>query len=347
MTISKFSVVKRERELFNENIKEQFLTEQYENEESRNIVRYTFFNASPLEFTKNKDLYDFTKDEVIELIYNSSPKSAQVASNISSLVRTYHKWANEKYLRESNLAVLDVEDLSFYDRFVDHSLKQFISKNEMLDMMSKLVNTHDRALLYLLFTGVYGYQLSEIRNLTIDDVNLETCELTLTDDKKGQRKIVVDKDLIELLVETDNDLLYLTNNGVSFNKKVKERQLQESKYIIKPAITLHNRSDAKCSQPTIINRIDGIREFFDLPNLKPKTINRSGMLYMANNFRLQRENDELTKDDYEEIGDRYNWSKHKNGKSETYNYTHYVNSFLNDRNMDELYGTIESQRHSD
>lgn len=344
MTGNKYSVVKRERELYNEDTKEQFLNEQYDNEKSREVVRYAFFNAQPLEFTKNKDLYDFTKDEVMELLYSSSPANAQVAANTASLIRTYHRWANEKYLRASNLQVLDVEDLSFYERFVDHSLKQFISKQEMEDMMDKLVNTQDRALLYLLFTGVYGHQLSEIRNLTLEDVNRETCELTLTDDKKGQRKLIVDKELIDLLVETDNDLVYLTNNGVSFNKKIKERQLQDSKYIIKPAVLSNNKADAKCSQPTIINRVDGIKDFFKLPNLKPKTINRSGMLYMANNFRLQRENGELTREDYEEIGDRYNWSKHKNGKGETYNYTHYVNSFLNDRNMDELYGTLESQK---
>ncbi|PKR82362.1 phage lytic cycle repressor MrpR family protein, partial [Heyndrickxia camelliae] len=59
------------KKMYNEEIKRQFLNEQYENERSRLTAEYIFYYSYLNELPLDKDLYDFSLDEIGKVIANS------------------------------------------------------------------------------------------------------------------------------------------------------------------------------------------------------------------------------------------------------------------------------------
>ncbi|QJI52363.1 putative integrase [Psychrobacillus phage Perkons] len=313
--------------MYNEDVKLKFL-EQYENEDSKLTIQYLFFHSFILEDTLKKDLYDFNINEIAQVIISMNVKSITLAKNKRSEISKFLDWAIEHNFRKDNLNPLQGIEDEWLTDLVDKTIKQFISKQKLDEIISELVNYQDKIIPLLIFNGVYGHQCSELRNLRMKDIQ-DDGTVRLRDDARGERIIHLEENVIELLRKANSDREYQAKNGLSTSRNA-VAEVIDSEYIIKPIKKGKTSPDGRISQITIINRIMMIAELFDIPELTPKSIQRSGMIYMA--YHLSEK-----KDIYDLIGERFNWRKIVRGDYENYNIS-YMRSFLNDENITMLYG---------
>jgi integrase len=322
--------------IYNEDIKQKFL-ETYENEGTRNTMKYIFFAAFENEMPLEKDIYNFSLDEIGKVISSSNPKSVPVALSRGRFISQYISWAIENNLRTNTLNPLQNIDKSWYEQFIDHKLKMFISKNDVEEFAAHLVNNQDIAILHLIFNGVYGHSSSEIRNLKMTDLNRDEKSIRLYDDKKGERYIYnVDEKLFDVLEKANADSTYQSNNGNSTRQK--ESELVDNEYIIRPARRGRVIETERASQITIINRIKSIAEEFDMEDLTPKGIQRSGMIYMAYKMLKEEGKQELDKKHFETIGDHFNLTKiTSNDGQYSYHNRSTMSEYINIENIKKLY----------
>lgn len=81
--------------MFNENVKNQFLSEVTKN---KNQYIDIFQKASEIEQTKNKDLFDFNLPELEQLNFST---------NELNLVNKYIEWALMQGIKENNINPID------------------------------------------------------------------------------------------------------------------------------------------------------------------------------------------------------------------------------------------------
>ncbi|KQL19256.1 hypothetical protein ACFFHH_12685 [Cytobacillus solani] len=320
--------------MYNEDIKWRFLKEKYDSKETRKVIKYIFFYAYLNELPLGKDLYDFSLDQIGSVIANSNPKSLNVAKTRGSFISQYISWAisPDVNLRRDNLNPLQNIDESWYAQFVDTSLKQFISKTELDEMVSQLVNYQDKIIPVLLFNGVYGTESSEIRNLKLTDIQ-EDGTTRLYDDVKGERYIKLDENVIELLHKANFEEEYMNKNGMAEGRSPNSH-LVNSEFIVKSLKRGAAKEGHRIGQSSIISRINIIKEYIGWLDLTPKSIWRSGMLYMAS--QLMQGRNELIKEDFDKIGEHFNLSKINNNGYESYNRA-YMSGFINEENINKLY----------
>ncbi|WP_187442975.1 tyrosine-type recombinase/integrase [Rossellomorea marisflavi] len=318
--------------MYNEEIKQRFLNT-YENEGTRNTIQYLFFSAYENEVPLGKDLYDFNLDDIKLVISSTNPKSTSVAKQKGVFISQYISWAIENNFKQTTINPLQDIRADWYEQFIDPNLKQYISLLDLQEIESKLVNYQDIAVLRLLFEGVYGQASSEIRNLKYDDINKDTGELKLYDDKKGERSITVSETTLNILLKAYKEPTYQSNNGNS--ERQKESELIQNEYIIRPA-SRGNVTPGRASQAIIMGRIRVISELFDMEDLTPKSIQRSGMIYMAYKLLKDSGRSELGKEDFEAIGDRFNLTKLKTN-SYTYHNRTSMGEYINLENIKKLY----------
>lgn len=326
------------QKVYNEEIKQKFL-DTYENEGTRHTLKYIFFNSYLNEVPLEKDLFDFSKEQVGKVIFDSRPKSISVARTKARFIHQYISWAISNNYRKNAINPLqsEVNDENWLKTFVDPDLKMFISKQDVEEFTTHLVNNQDTAILHLIFNGVYGHSSSEIRNLKITDLNRDEKSIRLYDDKKGERYIYnVDEKLFDILEKANDDSTYQSNNGNSTRQK--ESELVDNEYIIRPARRGRVVETERASQITIINRIKAIAEEFDMEDLTPKSIQRSGMIYMAYKLLKEEGKNELDKQHFEIIGDHFNMTKiTSNDGKYSYHNRSTMSEYINTDNIKKLY----------
>lgn len=324
--------------MYNEEIKQKFL-DTYENEGSKNTIKYLFYNSYENEVPLDKDLYDFDLSEIRLVIFSSNPKSISVARQKSVFISQYISWAIENNLRKTTINPLQDIRGEWFEQFIDPDIKQYISLNDLHEMESHLINYQDIAVLRLLFEGVYGQASSEIRNLKFEDINQNSGEIRLYDDKKGERKITVSQSTLDILNKAYDQKIYQNNNGETVRQK--ETELLDNEYVIRP--TKRGRViEGRVSQTVVMKRIKMISELFDMEDMTPKSITRSGMIYMAYKLLKESGKKELTKDIFEAVGDRFNLTKiHQvsniNNQEYSYHNRTVMSEFINEDNIKKLY----------
>src|SRR5205085_10531876 len=156
--------------LYNEETKERFLST-YENEQTQTTIRNVFFKTELVESVLEKDLYDFTVEELGKAIENTNPHTANVARSNGRFLSQYISWAIESRLRKNALNPLKGVVPDWYDRFIDKNKKIHYSIKEFIDLLEQIDNGQDQAFLFMIWEGVMGERFSQLQELTYDDVN--------------------------------------------------------------------------------------------------------------------------------------------------------------------------------
>lgn len=303
-------------EMYNEEIKKQFL-ERYEEESTRNVYARIFYHSHLIEEGYGKDLYDFNIEEINDLMRSLNPLTKASARTSASMIRTYIDWAISR--RQNNLNPLDLVDSEWYESFLDDADSLYFTKDQIDEILSQCRNYQDAVIISLLFEGVSGKEVSELRNLKITDVNQNTNELTLHNNKKDEaRTIKVSDQCIKFIMGAYNQKDYLKGNGdLDPDKKVYKptHDLIETGYIIKAAKTRTETIGAVTAH-LIYQRLIGLSKYFDMPHLsKVKSIQQSGMIWMAK--KLIERDGELGKEQYIEICKHYNYATRKSANGDT------------------------------
>lgn len=302
--------IKPTKKLYNVEFKEKFINE-YDNESTRITVENILANATLSETVLDKDLYDFTLEEIAQVIRASNPLNAQSAYNIGRHIYRYIQFA--KNVRRSNLHPMDGIDPNWYKNLVGKDKKYLFSKNEINDIISQIENKQDQAMIILYFEGVRGFNNSELINLKKQDIDEFNNELILHDEKdKSIRKIKVSSWCMFILKQAIESKNYRRLGRVS---KTILAPVCDNDYVFRPLkMGKHVDEKAPISFSILYTRLARIREQLELPYLRVKGIQQSGMIYMA--YRIFQRDKVLEPKQLEEIAKQYNTGNYIVGSGE-------------------------------
>lgn len=312
--------------MYNSHIKEEFLSK-YDNEDTKSTYINLFRKIKGIEEHRGYDLYDFSIEDVKEAMENIKPVTKASARTAGSVMVAYINWA-ARY-RTSNINIIQGLKPKWFEEFVLER-ELYISETRMEEMLKVLVNAQDRVLVKLLFLSVNGYQHSELLNLTKNDIKGKT--IRLNDDRKGERELTVDKDVIELIDKALEQESYIPKNGSA--KRSFESKLIENDFVVR-GISHRAKNFERAEKHLVYRRITGISEFFGMPYLTPKSIWKSGQIKMAAD--LYAKDGEIGSKQLNEIAEAFNLTKViNNGRYEVYTITQ-MKDYINSDNLKELY----------
>lgn len=280
-------------------LKERFL-HQY-NEKTQYYMRYIIYAdvLKIIEDKKNKDLYQFSRDELLQLIGELNPSSLQAAITQLSVIRKYISFAMANgYLTTGiNFAnLITQEDLSGFINNRAIELKH-LTKEEITGIANTLNNSVDSAFIMLLFEGIKGESLNEIINLKREDVDFNNCILKLTDNGNIRYR-KVSEETINILQEASEQKDYLVIVDTSKRSLEFTKRLQDTDYIIRS-------TGVKGIDPvkyrTLLAKLRTIKSEIGNPYLTVTSIWESGMINYAKELMGDKGITELNTEHYKEI----------------------------------------------
>lgn len=296
-----------ENKLYNEQIKERFLATYPES--TRPGYRRVFIVSKRTEQLLGKDLYDFNLQEIEDVLHDLAPTTNAASQTNGRIVTAYISWAIEEGLRRNNINPLKIVDPQYFTKFVDPSINIFFSEKRLRNIEDQCINYQDCAIFRLLFEGVEGKKLSEIRNLKKKDIDYKNNQLVLTDEDGNQRVLEVSPRAIDMVQKASKETIYHKKNGEPIeNERIRPyTDLVDNEYVFRTSITKTDNFGT-VDVHLIYRRIAAIKELFEIPFFTSTNIQKSGMIYMAK--ELVKKDGELLRDHYLMIAERFrvnNW----------------------------------------
>ena len=280
---------KYERKFYNHNFKEQFLN-QYK-EDTRRTYDYIFIKTRVSEEILSKDLYKFTLDEIEKVVRDMNLMSVSSARAATRVIASYIRWALKNTNDEDilgNINPVDNLEVEWYEKVVNKRKKLYITPEDLDEFERNLVNDADLVVPYLLFVGVNGMGVSELLNLRAPQIDEENFILHLANNLPSgtvYRELQldhndrVDANCIRICKRAIKEREYQKENGLS-KAKNPILQLSNNDFVIKPARTQRTHEN-RANEHVVYRRIKTISRHFDLPYLRAKYIEKSGMIYRA------------------------------------------------------------------
>lgn len=320
--------------MYNADIKEEFLNEYPE--KTRISYRRIFDKSEQNERALGKDLYDFNLNEIENIMYALTPLTNSASYTYGTQIIAYVKWALYKEYPLTNTNLLLFQKPNFFNKFVDQNKQMYMTESNLRKIEDNLVNAQDAVVLRLIFEGVFGSGLSELKNLKRQDVNFNENKLSLINSKGERREHVVSDRAIQLIGEALDQEIYRKKNGemTSEYRVSNESELDESDYVVRPTNTNIAELSAPVTLGVVYKRIRNVAALLgglDIPAIKyftSKNIFRSGVIYYGK--QLLNEYGELGSKQYEMIGERFN-----------INTTYSIRYYCNQEEIEKLYGAIE------
>jgi integrase len=318
--------------LYHEEIKERFLST-YDNEQTRQTIRNVFFNTELIESVLNKDIYDFSLEELGKAIENTRPFNANVARSNGRFLSQYISWAIEppERLRKNTINPLKGVLPEWYDNFVDKSRKIHYSFNEFLELLEdpSLHNNQDKALLFTLFEGISGEQFSQIRDLQESDIDFENKTVYI---KERDYTMQVSDECIKYLEKACNEKTYYNFN--SKTNDFNERDLLNSPFVFKTTRSPRSSEGQPVGMSMLYTRMHTIKDLLGIEILTPNSLRQSGMIYES--VKQFEQHGVIRYEQFAVVGEKYDYSKIFTDQYEYYN-THLMTDFINQENIKDLY----------
>lgn len=317
--------------IYNEEVKNRYL-ETYENEGTQTTIRNIFTKSVVQEETLNKDLYNFSIDDLIDVFKNISPKSTAVSLSAGRFIKSYISWCITNGYRDNNDNPLNGVDKEWYKQFIDRKLKIHYSFEEFLDLIEdkNMHNAQDKAFLFLMWEGIVGEQFSEIREITTYDILWKENKVYV---KSRDKYVDVSSECMEYLKKAADERIYY-----NFNPKTKEfnegKQLLDSPYLLKTIKSPRATEGQMVGMSMLYSRLNSFKNILDISHLTPNSLKQSGMLYQS--YLIYLEEGKLGYDQLAKIGEKYNFSKiESNGYS--YFNTYLMKEFITSEHLRDLY----------
>ena len=280
-----------------------------------------------------KNVYDFSNAEIMVMLgtkfKNTSYRS--IAKNVS-IIKMYVDFCIQKGAvphMENRLIFLTKDD--FYTLIPKYAKKyKFISKDQLRQYQSMLVNAQDKLLLELPFVGVRGRttkdgSTEEIVNLRIDPNSADTKNNVLKLEKNnGQvRYIQVAPETMKLVLETYRQKFYISNNGEEVETEARKIPINKiDNYVFR----VPGQNKLLTMRPALIStRMIKMQGWLGNKYINVSNLYMSGMVDMA--LDIYKSNGDVTKEDYINICDRFDYGG-KNAAKYTTNIKDIVDQYI-------------------
>jgi integrase len=310
--------------IYNETMKYDFLRNMIDSktiteETSKNYLRI-FGITSSKEKALNKDLNQFTLEELETILYAFKAKTRNTIETYARIISSYLNWSVQHNKSMHNpLAELKPDD---FEKYITNE-EQYFTEKQLRRWEDRCTNYQDAVIIRLLFMGVSGKQMSEIRNLKKKDVDIDNRRLrlinTLQADKKGvpikftERYLDIDERTLELIEGAMGENIYAKRNGEmeQIDNIRPYTDLVQNDYVVRASITKTENWNTPVDKFVIYRRIDSIANSLGIEDLTAKFIQRSGMIYHAR--KLVQDNN-FSLDDLKIVADRFNIKSYHNLK---------------------------------
>lgn len=314
--------------LYNEEVKTSYIKE-HKTRTQKNLERI-FKVSAKSEFDLDKDIYNFTREELRKLFYTFMASTPAGSKGNVQQVQTYIDWAVEEGYTSFN--PIETVDTKWKEQFVVRPEKAFWTDKEVRQMLKEIVTAQVAVVFYAPFIGIKGHNNSEIVNLKKSDVNVETLEVMLLDEKtngaKSKRTISVDELFISLCNQALNENEYIKSNG-SPDPDLRSSEvahLIDNDFVVR-SVDIRVKNVNEADGMVVYRRFETISSYFGEEKLNPTTIMYSGMLAKAKDFLLEGN---LNEESYQKIAIQFNLSPEALKRCRS--------DFLNEYTIKDLYG---------
>jgi len=283
--------------MYNKEQKERFLNDFFYNKETQRMVTYTFEKTAVLEEQFDTDLCNFNQVQLIDLLRYFNCPTENALGKYFNQIKQYAKWCTQNGLCTYNPAYFNIfrKDLKKYINIYAVENQYIKDRTELYNVCEDIYNAVDRAIIVLLYEGVGGEKLTELRELKKTDVKIITKEINITNGEYPRPLSNVDDRTMDILEEAINTYEYYTNNGESVAKAPK-RYMIESDYVIRPT-KMHNMDGSPISSMGIDVKFSKIKKWTGKYYLTATNIIYSGIFEKLAKIE---ENKELDTMDYRE-----------------------------------------------
>lgn len=318
-----------EDKFYNEEIKQAFISNYGKG--TQKILNRMFKVSQAMESDLNKDLYDFTRDQIRKLLFLYAPSTEYSSRANATWVSRYIDWAIENgYVTGIN--PLNGVTSEWKSQFVVHVNKRFWTYNEIKNILDKRANFQDGCIVSLLFNGVRGTGNAEITNLKASDIDKNNNTLTVKDEDGNTRTVSVDDECIKQCLGAVRESVYEKMNGTpSIDTKAPTTNLIDNEFVVRASNTRTIHID-EAEKNIVHRRLAKIADEIGEQNFTPMNIVNSGMLHLAR--ELYMTTGRLDKEEYELIFTKFN------EMSEQSRYR-IKNEFLNIKTIIEVYSTLD------
>jgi integrase len=315
---------KKNNYLFRPELKSAFLEEgDFSQGTIKNYIRI-FSKVSEYEKELDKDISQFSFEELEKILYGFEANNRHTVETYGRVISSYLHWCVQKGIAQENQ--LEKIKSNDFDRYIK-AKETYITEKQLRRYEDLCANYQDAVILRLLYIGVGGKQHSEISNLKVTDVDWDRKQLRLVnslqvDDrgrpkKSTERFIPVDNRTLNLIKGAIEQKSYIKRNGfMTIPEKDNVREytdLIQNDYVVRASATKNSDPLAPVDKFVIHRRLTVLAETLDIDYLKPKYLQRSGMIYLAHS--LIGRDEEVTLDDLKIIADRFNIKSYHNLKA--------------------------------
>jgi len=305
-------------------VKEEFLKSLKPS--TANTVRSILFKVDEYEELIGKSIYDFNLDDRDDFIISMFPnKSKGVINTTRSYLVGYINYCIDNNLvrhMENRFSLISKDDIDNYVNDMAMQMK-YLSKEEIKEAQSKLVNNCDKLILQLVPLSARGRTEKdntneELINLRVQDAveSYEKGNLKLWNNDGDFRYIKIDDETIELLKKTINDDKYIINNGSEYSRKRHDKKLgrgmgeksfplNDTGYVFR---TAGKNKRGKVKSNYFNSKINIIKDWVENPFINITNLHASGMI----DYVIQLENEkgeELDNNDYIDVCEKYLFGK--------------------------------------
>lgn len=290
--------------MYNTEIKERFLNNEYTNENTKKNSRNIFEKISILEKQYDIDLHSFNKNQLYDALRLMNATSINAITKNWSIMDRYIQWCTSEGYCLPNINAQDIYRQDLY-KFINQDAqknKYIQDEKEFYDIIDEIQNPQDAVILVLLYEGVKGrneqpYSFEEIQNLKWQDCNYDKNELFLRRDNNETRIVTIDSRSMEIIKDAYKEDYYYRKQST---EKIQKLKIVRSDYIVRP-IERKDNTD-KVGIMTINGRIGKMKKIAGKYYMNAKSIFFSGAFHKLQKIEKERE---LTEKDYLDMCQKY------------------------------------------
>lgn len=257
--------------MFNEELKRRFIEErEMEITLADKYLLNQFNKVEKMEIELNKDLYDFTKYEIIEYYKMLNVSSVSSLATLNSQFSYYAKWCLQQNLVKDNQNHFLEINFSDLNECTNKALLKIkiIDRKTIISWIDMLMNPRDMFIILALFEGIRGKEFCELAQLKPEDVVGNTVKLCTG------RSIQVSNKLLDIIKDCIDVDVYYGTTGRSF-------PMNNNGYVIKNYCNTENAEGSFQAGRRIYNSIKRTLTLIDKNNIIiPGNIFESGKIDM-------------------------------------------------------------------
>lgn len=247
--------------MFDKEQKEAFIKEYLKSKVVAKTSLYAVFRKTePFEDKLNKDVSQFTREEILDMFAQFRAKSVNSLLNYAIILKHYSRLMRGENEYES-ITKADVVDL------IDKSGNILLSREELDDIEAQLLNWSDKAIVELLWEGISGKNMIDIYSVSEECIQGDMLCV-------NEKEFYMTNRLKELLPKA-----FAETEIMSYGNTMRIVEVEGKGRLYKERANTRGVDSDDQKFRYFYRRIQIFREYLDIPGLTMKNLSASGMFY--------------------------------------------------------------------